>query len=83
MFFVNLRSSAGPEKIISERFVPMKAEEMKRKARAFVLIETDPGKEKEVMEEPETLLKNPKFAIYTIFLILAFVLSALIDKINQ
>jgi len=29
----------------------MSAEEMKRKARAFVLIETDPGKEKEVMEK--------------------------------
>ena len=29
----------------------MCAEEMKRKARAFVLIETDPGKEKEVMEK--------------------------------
>ncbi|UCC33419.1 MAG: Lrp/AsnC ligand binding domain-containing protein [Candidatus Bathyarchaeota archaeon] len=28
----------------------MVAEEMKRRARAFVLIETDPGKEKEVME---------------------------------
>ena len=40
-------------------------------------------REKEVMEEPETLLKNPKFAIYTIFLILAFALSAFMDKINQ
>jgi len=29
----------------------MSAEEMKRKARTFVLIETDPGKEKEVMEK--------------------------------
>ena len=29
----------------------MSAKEMKRKARAFVLIETDPGKEKEVMEK--------------------------------
>ncbi|MDH5451120.1 MAG: Lrp/AsnC ligand binding domain-containing protein [Candidatus Bathyarchaeota archaeon] len=29
----------------------MSAEEMKRKARAFVLIETKPGKEKEVMEK--------------------------------
>jgi len=29
----------------------MSAEEMKRKARAFVLIETDPGKEKTVMEK--------------------------------
>jgi len=29
----------------------MSAKEMKRKARAFVLIETDPGKEKEIMEE--------------------------------
>lgn len=29
----------------------MSVREMKRKARAFVLIETDPGKEKEVMEK--------------------------------
>ena len=29
----------------------MSAKEMKRKARAFVLIETEPGKEKEVMEK--------------------------------
>jgi DNA-binding Lrp family transcriptional regulator len=29
----------------------MTAQEMTRKARAFVLIETDPGKEKEVMEK--------------------------------
>ena len=29
----------------------MSAVEMKRKERAFVLIETDPGKEKDVMEE--------------------------------
>jgi DNA-binding Lrp family transcriptional regulator len=29
----------------------MCAEEMKRKTRAFVLIETDPGKEKEVIEK--------------------------------
>jgi len=29
----------------------MSVQEMKRKARAFVLIETDPGKEKEVMEK--------------------------------
>jgi DNA-binding Lrp family transcriptional regulator len=29
----------------------MSVEEMKRKVRAFVLIETEPGKEKEVMEK--------------------------------
>ena len=29
----------------------MVAEEMKRRARAFVLIETEPGKEKEIMEK--------------------------------
>jgi len=29
----------------------MSAEEMKRKVRAFVLVETEPGKEKEVMEK--------------------------------
>ncbi len=36
---------------ISERLMFMSAEEMKRKARAFVLIEVKPGKEKRVMEK--------------------------------
>lgn len=39
--------------------------------------------EKEVMEEPERLLKNPKFAIYTIFLLIIFLLSTFVDKIGQ
>jgi len=40
-------------------------------------------KEKEVMEEPEQLLKNVKFALYTFFLVLLFVLSFFIDKPGQ
>jgi 4-hydroxybenzoate polyprenyltransferase len=40
-------------------------------------------KEKEVMEEPEQLLKNLKFALYTLFLGLLFVLSFFIDKPGQ
>ncbi len=40
-------------------------------------------KEREVMEEPEQLLKNLKFALYTIFLSLLFVLSFFIDKPGQ
>ncbi len=40
-------------------------------------------KEREVMEEPEQLLKNIKFALYTLFLSLLFVLSFFIDKPGQ
>lgn len=40
-------------------------------------------KEKEVMEEPEQLLKSIKFALYTLFLCLVFVLSFFIDKPGQ
>lgn len=40
-------------------------------------------KEKEVMEEPEQLLTHSKFALYTLFLLLLFLLSSLIDKVGQ
>lgn len=40
-------------------------------------------KEKEAMEEPERLLVHPKFAIYTIFLVLLFSLSYFIDTIGK
>jgi len=40
-------------------------------------------KEEEVMEEPEQLLKTMKFALYTIFLVLLFVLSFFIDRPGQ
>jgi len=38
---------------------------------------------REVMEEPERLLKNPLFASYTLFLALIFFISFLLDKIRQ
>jgi len=37
-------------------------------------------KEREVMEEPEQLLRRPKFALYTLFLALLFVLAFFLDK---
>lgn len=37
-------------------------------------------KEDEVMEEPERLLENPKFALYTLFLLLIYFLSAFLEK---
>ena len=37
-------------------------------------------KEDEVMEEPERLLSNPKFALYTLFLLLIYFLSAFLEK---
>jgi len=37
-------------------------------------------KEDEVMEEPERLLSNPKFALYTLFLLLVYFLSAFLEK---
>ncbi|MDH4219382.1 MAG: UbiA family prenyltransferase [Candidatus Aminicenantes bacterium] len=40
-------------------------------------------KEKEALEEPERLLKHPKFAIYTVILVLLFSLSYFIDTIGQ
>jgi len=39
--------------------------------------------DKEVMEEPEQLLKDPKFALYTFFLGLLFFLSFFVDKPGQ
>jgi 4-hydroxybenzoate polyprenyltransferase len=39
--------------------------------------------EKEVMEEPERLLKNPAFALYTLVIALAFFLSFLWDNLHQ
>ncbi|MBD3414518.1 MAG: hypothetical protein GF421_08825 [Candidatus Aminicenantes bacterium] len=38
---------------------------------------------KEVMEEPEKLLKNPLFSSYTLFLVIIFFVSFLLDTINQ
>lgn len=38
---------------------------------------------KEVMEEPERLLKKPLFAGYTLFLVLIFFISFLLDKTGQ
>ena len=38
---------------------------------------------KRAMEEPERLLMHPKFAIYTIFLVLLFSLSYFIDTIGK
>ncbi|UCE43985.1 MAG: Lrp/AsnC ligand binding domain-containing protein, partial [Candidatus Bathyarchaeota archaeon] len=43
----------------------MVAEEMKRRARAFVLIETDPGKEKEIMEKLFELDEVKEVHIYS------------------
>jgi len=40
-------------------------------------------KEKEALEEPERLLKHPKFAIYTVVLVLLFSLSYFIDTIGK
>ena len=37
-------------------------------------------KEDEVMEEPERLLSNPKFALYTLFLLIIYFLSAFLEK---
>ena len=40
-------------------------------------------KEKGVMEEPERLLKHPRFAVYSLLIVIAFVLSLFFDKIHQ
>jgi hypothetical protein len=40
-------------------------------------------KEKEALEEPESLLKQPLFAAYTFLLISLFFLSYFIDAIGQ
>lgn len=40
-------------------------------------------KEEGVMEEPESLLKRPKWAFYTLFLVLAFFIASFFDKLGQ
>jgi len=49
----------------------------------FFLIFWKTLKEKEAMEEPETLLKHSKFTLYTFFLIFLFCFSYFIDTIGQ
>jgi 4-hydroxybenzoate polyprenyltransferase len=49
----------------------------------FFLIIRKTLKEKEAMEEPERLLKHPKFTIYTILLVLLFSLTYFIDAIGK
>ncbi len=48
----------------------------------FFLIFWKTLREKEVMEEPERLLKHPKFTIYTLLLVLLFSLTYFVDKIG-
>lgn len=40
-------------------------------------------KEEGVMEEPESLLKRPKWALFTLFLVLAFFFASFLDKLGQ
>jgi decaprenyl-phosphate phosphoribosyltransferase len=40
-------------------------------------------KEEGVMEEPENLLKRPKWALYTLILITAFFIASFLDKLGQ
>ncbi len=49
----------------------------------FLLFSKKTLQEKEVMEEPEQLLKQPAFAFYTLSLVIAFFLAFLLDKIGQ
>jgi len=49
----------------------------------FFLIFWKTLKEKEAMEEPETLLKHFKFTLFTFFLVFLFCLSYFIDTIGQ
>jgi 4-hydroxybenzoate polyprenyltransferase len=49
----------------------------------FFLIFWKTLREKEAMEEPERLLKHPKFTLYTFFLFLLFSLSYFIDTLGQ
>ncbi|UCE42086.1 MAG: UbiA family prenyltransferase [Candidatus Aminicenantes bacterium] len=49
----------------------------------FFLIFWKTIKEKEAMEEPETLLKHSKISLYTLFLLLLFCLSYFIDTIGR
>lgn len=48
----------------------------------FLLIFRKTLMEKEVMEEPERLLKQPGFALYTLFLALLFLAAILYDRIG-
>jgi len=47
----------------------------------FYLIFQKTLKEKGIMEEPERLLKNPVFAVYTLFLVVLFLIAAYISSI--
>jgi hypothetical protein len=49
----------------------------------FFLIFWKTLKEKEAMEEPETLFKHSMFSLYTFFLIFLFCLTYFIDTIGQ
>jgi decaprenyl-phosphate phosphoribosyltransferase len=49
----------------------------------FLLVFQKTLREAEVMEEPEKLLISPKFALYTIFLLLLFILSFFKDSIGR
>lgn len=49
----------------------------------FFLIFWKTLKEKEALEEPETLFKHTKFTFYTLFLVFLFSLTYFIDKIGQ
>ena len=40
-------------------------------------------KEEGVMEEPESLLKRPKWALYSLFLVVIFFIASFFDKIGQ
>jgi decaprenyl-phosphate phosphoribosyltransferase len=49
----------------------------------FLFIFRKTLKEKEVMEEPERLLLQPKFALYTLFLALMFLAAILWDRVGR
>jgi len=49
----------------------------------FLLILRKTLRETEVMEEPEKMLASPRFALYTIFLVLLFVLAYFKDTIGR
>jgi len=49
----------------------------------FALIFKKTIMEKEIMEEPEKLLKHTNFAAYTIFLLFLFFIASILDKIGQ
>lgn len=49
----------------------------------FVLIFRKTLQEKEVMEEPERLLRHKKFFLYTVFLLLCFLAAFLLDRVGN